>query len=87
MHRRRRLRFRRLRLRRCRLHGLDLDPQENCRKEPAATDAQIASRITGELRFYDGLTHLGLFGVPKWLRAAVESEERIMTIENPVFMH
>lgn len=64
-----------------------LNADENRRKDPADTDAEIASRITGELRFYDGVTHLGLFGVPKWLRAAVESEERIMTIENPVFMH
>lgn len=50
-------------------------------------DSEIEARITGELRFYDGITHGGLFGVPKWLRAAVEAEERIMTIDNPVFMY
>ncbi|CAM9692770.1 unnamed protein product, partial [Hapterophycus canaliculatus] len=57
------------------------------RKEPAATDADIEGRITGQLRFYDGITHGGLFGVPKWLRGAIENEDRIMTIENPVFMY
>eukprot|EP00752_Nemacystus_decipiens_P004256 g3887.t1 len=57
------------------------------RKEPSATDADIEARIEGRLRFYDGITHGGLFGVPKWLRAAIEEEERIMTIANPVFMY
>lgn len=61
--------------------------QENRRKEPSDTDEQIASRINGELRFYDGITHSGLFSTPKWLRAAIEQEKRIMTIENPVFMY
>ncbi|CAM9461595.1 unnamed protein product [Ectocarpus sp. 8 AP-2014] len=61
--------------------------EEYRRKEVAATDSDIEARITGTLRFYDGVTHGGLFGVPKWLRAAVEEEERIMTIDNPVFMY
>ncbi|CAM9558877.1 unnamed protein product [Ectocarpus sp. 6 AP-2014] len=61
--------------------------EEYRRKEVAATDSDIEARITGTLRFYDGVTHGGLFGVPKWLRAAVEEEERIMTIDTPVFMY
>lgn len=61
--------------------------QDIRRKDPAITDEQIASRIEGELRFYDGTAHLGLFGSPKWLRAAIESEKRIMTVDEPVFMY
>lgn len=61
--------------------------QDIRRKDPEIVDEQIASRIEGELRFYDGTTHLGLFGAPKWLRAAIEVEERIMTVDSPVFMY
>lgn len=50
-------------------------------------DEEISSRTEGELRFYDGITHLGLFGTPKWLRAAIEKETRIMTVDAPVFMY
>lgn len=61
--------------------------QDMRRKDPTVVDEEIAKRIKGELQFYDGTTHLGLFGAPKWLRAQIESEERIMTEENPVFMY
>ncbi|CAM9563460.1 unnamed protein product [Choristocarpus tenellus] len=57
------------------------------RKDIDAVDADIEARISGDLRFYDGLAHLGLFGSPKWLRAAIAEESRIMTKDNPVFMH
>lgn len=61
-------------------------PQEHRRRSPETTDELISSRISGDLRFYDGVTHLGLFGTPKWLREAIEKEERIMTVDNPAFM-
>ena len=48
---------------------------------------KIAKRINGNLKFYDGVTHLGLFGVPKDLRQRIVDEDRIMTLDNPVFMH
>ena len=53
-------------------------------------NALIEARITGgaaSLKFYDGITHLGLFGLPLEVRAALWTEERIMSMENPVFMH
>jgi hypothetical protein len=52
----------------------------------AVTDELIAKRIKGELKFLDGVAHLGLFGIAKWLRVALDNEERIMTVDNPVFM-
>ena len=48
---------------------------------------KIAKRINGNLKFYDGVTHLGLFGVPKDLRQRIVDEDRLMTLDNPVFMH
>lgn len=54
-------------------------------------DALVASRLSGitekPLRFYDGVSHRGMFGTPKWLREAIKMEQRIMTKDNPVFMY
>eukprot|EP00948_MAST-09A_sp_MAST-9A-sp1_P000475 g475.t1 len=50
----------------------------------------ISSRIKGGvdgLHFYDGVSHKGMFGLPKPMRKAFESETRIMTEATPVFMH
>lgn len=46
-------------------------------------DAAIAKRITGcdkksLLRFYDGISHKGLYGVPKWLRTCCEDEQQYL---------
>ncbi|CAM9426523.1 unnamed protein product [Ascophyllum nodosum] len=60
--------------------------KDHLRRNPDTTDEMISSRIEGELRFYDGTAHLGLFGTPKWLRAAIEEEKRIMTVDKPIFM-
>ena len=64
-------------------------------REPARIDALIAERITlkfpnGEdapLRHYDGVSHRGAYSLPKTIRDAIASEERIMTVANPVFMY
>ena len=48
---------------------------------------KIAKRINGALKFYDGVSHLGLFGIPKDFRKQIINENRIMTLENPVFMY
>ena len=50
-------------------------------------DKQIEERINGTLKFYDGVTHRGLFGIPRDMRIFLSKEERYMTLENPVFMH
>ncbi len=42
------------------------------------------SLLTGELRFYDSVTHLGLFSLPKFLREAIEKEDRINTDSSPI---
>ena len=46
-------------------------------KSAAEIDATLKSRgVDKELRFYDGLTHQGLFGISKDLRKAFEERER-----------
>ena len=49
-------------------------------------DERIASRIGDELRFYDGVTQQGMFGVPKFLRQAVAREKRVITEADPLFV-
>lgn len=49
-------------------------------------NAAIESRIEGTLRFYDGSSHLGLFGLNKSTRAGLAAEKRVITVDNPVFM-
>ena len=50
-------------------------------------DAEIAARLKGELRFYDGVAHRGIFGLAKPIRESLAAEKRIIAVENPVFMY
>ena len=50
------------------------------------TDSRISDRIDGELRFLDGITLRGMTSVPKYLRKAVDAEEKIITREHPIFV-
>ena len=59
--------------------------------DPAALDgAEVDSRLwdrsIGGLRHYDGETHTGMFSLPKYLRAAMKAESRVITRANPLFV-
>lgn len=54
--------------------------------ECAVWNKSLSARIPGSMFFLDGLSMRGLFGVPKSVRDHCDGEDRIMTIENPVFM-
>jgi hypothetical protein len=43
---------------------------------PAETDEKVAKLIAGELRFYGGETHGGMFRLPKYLRRALPDYNR-----------
>ena len=47
-------------------------------------DRRLAERGCDSLRFYDGVTHAGLFALPKHVRAALANERRIITEEDPL---
>ncbi len=47
-------------------------------------DRRVASRVSGELRYFDGTTLAGMVSVPKYLRASVARERRIITRESPL---
>ena len=46
---------------------------------PDDVDARISSRVSGELRAYDGLTHAGMFAIAKHIRNASEQAGRVVT--------
>ena len=60
------------------------DPQAIDFKE---MDKRIAQRIKGELRYYDGETHVGQFLLPKQVRLAMRKEERIIEDNHPLFTY
>ncbi|KPJ53602.1 MAG: spermidine synthase [Dehalococcoidia bacterium DG_18] len=53
----------------------------------AEVERRIASRITGGLRFYDGIAHQGLFSLPKNLREAIAEEKTVITTKQPFFIY
>ena len=56
----------------------------------AELDALVSSRFPegkDDMEYYDGITHKGMFGLPKKIRNTCEKETRVMTKANPVFMH
>lgn len=57
---------------------------------PGLIDALIEQQIEGganALKLYDGDSHRHIFALTKPLRRYMEQDERIMTIDNPVFMY
>ncbi len=52
---------------------------------PQEIDGRPATRLTKPLRFYDGMTHQSIFGMPKFVREALAIEERLITRENPLY--
>jgi spermidine synthase len=48
-------------------------------------DSRIAARVSTPLRYYDGVTHHGMFGLPKYLREALAAEDRLITDADPIF--
>jgi len=61
-----------------------LDPRQ---LSPEEIDRRISDRVNGRLRFYDGLTHRGIFSIPKYLREEMAADKRIITRDEPLFTY
>ena len=48
-------------------------------------DRRIAARGLKGLKYYDGITHEGIFRVPKYLRDAYAQPGDIITDDSPLF--
>ncbi len=51
---------------------------------PQQIDALISKRMTGELLFYDGIGHQGVFSVAKYVRQAIAQTEKIIEDNAPL---
>jgi spermidine synthase len=51
---------------------------------PEEVDRRVRERVTGELLYWDGQTHRHVFSLPKFLRRALEQQERVITDERPL---
>ena len=56
------------------------------RAAPPDVDARLSERTGRELRHYDGVTHRGMFSLPKYLRRGVAEETRVITEAEPLFV-
>ncbi len=54
---------------------------------PAEVDDRISARSLSGLRFYDGLTHQGIFSLPKHLRGELSKPARLITDKEPLYIY
>lgn len=48
---------------------------------------RIATRSLKGMRLYDGVTHRGMFSLPRYIRDAMESQKRIITDKDPLYLY
>jgi spermidine synthase len=53
---------------------------------PEMVDRLIAERIRGPLEYWDGAAHLHSFNLPKFLREAIDRQDRVITDERPLIV-
>jgi spermidine synthase len=53
----------------------------------AEVDKKISARKLTHLKFYDGLTHEGIFSLPKYLRAELATGGRLITDSEPLYIY
>ena len=54
---------------------------------PAEVDGRIKERGVGRLKFYDGVTHRGMFSLPRYVREALAKQKRIITDKKPLYLY
>jgi spermidine synthase len=65
------------------LASLNLNPLQ---LSPSEVDQRISARSLN-LRFYDGLTHQGIFSLPKHLREELSRQKRLITDSQPLYIY
>ncbi len=54
---------------------------------PHEVDKRIKARGITDLKFYDGLTHMQMFTLPKHMRKATERGGRLITDDSPLYLY
>lgn len=57
------------------------------RLSPGEVDRRLANRSRRALRFYDGLTHRGMFCLPRYIREALIGQHRLITDKDPLYLY
>lgn len=60
------------------------DPRKITKKE---IDKNIQKRLKGDLRYYDGETHVGQFVLPKHIRHAIENCDQVIEDNHPLYIY
>ncbi|MFC1566390.1 fused MFS/spermidine synthase [bacterium] len=63
------------------------EKQNPLKMQPKQIDALITKRIKGKLRFYDGISHLHSFNLPKYIREILKKERNVLSKKNPRFFY
>jgi len=50
-------------------------------------DSRISARSLNGLKFYDGLSHQGMFSLPKYLRSELSRQTRLITDNEPLYLY
>lgn len=66
------------------LASKNIDPLDITTEE---VDKRIGKRVKGKLDFYDGITHQGVFRIPKYLREANRKQKRVIRDTEPLFTY
>jgi spermidine synthase len=53
----------------------------------AEVDKRISARQLAHLKFYDRLTHQGIFSLPKYLREEFSTQKRLITDNEPLYIY
>jgi len=53
----------------------------------AEVDKRISTRHLTRLKFYDGLTHQGIFSLPKYLREELSRKTKLITDNEPLYIY
>lgn len=54
---------------------------------PDEVDSRIKARSLTGLKLYDGMTHQGMFSLPRYVRDALESQHRVITDKDPLYLY
>ena len=50
-------------------------------------DNRIRQRSLSSLRFYDGVTHRGMFSLPRYIRDALAEQRKVITDAEPLYLY
>ena len=65
--------------------ALASDDKDPAGLTPEKVDELLPKIVEGENRFYDGISHVHMFSIPKNIREAIARVKGVATLENPVF--